>query len=59
MLRLFRDKHIYLLALEKSLQISKVIQAIEAKVAAYNRLYASIKKMKSLFRLAVGDLDTR
>ena len=30
-----------------------------AKVAAYNRLYVSIKKMKSLFRLAVWDLDTR
>ena len=27
-----------------------------AKVAAYNRLYVSIKKMKSLFRLSVGDL---
>ena len=31
----------------------------QQKEGAYNRLYVSIKKMKSLFRLAVEDLDTR
>ena len=30
-----------------------------AKVVAYNCMQVSIKKRKSLFRLAVGDLGTR